>query len=855
LSNVSDTYLDDNDPIVSHLFQLSGPAHVPYTDPVWLELLHTYHVLVHVSIDHHPTTTTSRTSIMERVCQRMVQYSIHTSNMAALTIHLTRLFQEYIQTTSTQNSSATTKVNGIHGMYKTASMEQSQLPDPVLAFSYRISLVEKARALAGALNFYRILIHAILVAYAADDDEDSKQYDPMGMIFTYECRETNSSQENVAIPMFQALMQFICLTAPEMPSSSTIGSDQHHSMFPEVYDCYTLALQLFVVLLSSQLYQPLQSSFQRVAVQQQQRLKKNVASSRDGRFSFWRTLIEEANRHETDWHPRTVLSALLHWQIYRPAAPKQSIQHHHCTLLQHVVEAKGGSMGHDCMYESHFLVHATIPEKTEAVHDEHALTRSGNTGTLSRSFRSNRALLDATRGVLVLSSQIILLLPLRLMSLALSLWGLHHPNHPGNKLHDSTFTDHIKQQYRANTQRRTRDVLFLSTSPLADLSTSLLLLLTNNERAIAGYNAFRQEFQALTDNRWDFEYEKKQYDLPDLPETYNDSVFHDSFRSNDGESEPSNSNLSNEVKKRKEASRLSPTLTINFEALFASFGRTTHTEPGALWLYTLIQLSPSFASALSVRSDLDTIVLPLLRTLYYSTSTQFHVASQQDYQYRTTIRTASDSRANVARSRSDSTATSSSGSGFLSRDHPFRSPSQLYVIIILLLLFSQDVSFGSDAFRRVLIASVPWYKDRYLKDISLGSVLILTLMRSLAFNLSRQNDPFLLSNCCAVLMNLSSSIVDLHDFAAMRLVATTVSVIKKYLALRQQHPNNDEADLTTPTSMYGEASRTLLCVLKHSLGPKNVEKNLHLVYSLVYHQADFQRLMGRNGRFGFFGVV
>jgi Dyggve-Melchior-Clausen syndrome protein len=770
--------------------------------------------------------------------------------MAALTIHLTRLFQEYIQTSSSQSSSAVmTTTNGIH----TAEKSASQFSDPVQAFSNRISVVEKARALAGALNVYRILMHSIIVAYSTADDDDlnRQQYDPMGMIFIYQCRETNTTQENVAVPMVQALMQFLCLTTPELPSSSTIGSEQNHSMFPEVYDCYTLALQLFLVLLSSQLYQPLQSSFQRVTSQQQQPSKKNTASSNDGRFNFWQILMEEASRQAADWHPRSMLSTLLHWHVYRPAAPKQSIQHHHCTLMQHVVAAKGEAIGPDRMYESHFLVHATLPDKKEDVHNEHAMTRSGNSGTLSRSFRSNRALLDATRGVLVLSSQIILLLPLRLMSLALSLWGLHHPNEPSNKLHDSSFAHHIQQQYRASTQRRTRDVLFLSNSPLADLSTSLLLILTNNERAVAGYNLFRQEFYSLEDNRWDYDFEKKQYDLPDLPEAHNESLLHTSFRSNDGMAVAFNTNFNDgETTRKALSSHLSPTLTINFEALFASFGRSTHTEPGALWLYTLMQLSPSFASAVSVRSDLDTIVLPILRTLYYSTSTQFHVASQQDYQHRGLSRSPSGNRENIARSRSDSTARSSgsAGSQLLSRDFPFRSPSQLYVIVILLLLFSQDASFGSDAFRRVLITSVPWYKDRHLKDISLGSVLILTLLRSLAFTLTRLHDPFLLSNCCAVLMNLSSSIVDLHDYAAMRLVASTVSVIKKYLAFRQQNPDDDESDLTTLTSMYGEASRTLLCVLKLSLGPKNIDKNLHLVYSLLYHQSDFQRFFVRKGK-------
>ena len=143
-----------------------------------------------------------------------------------------------------------------------------------------------------------------------------------------------------------------------------------------------------------------------------------------------------------------------------------------------------------------------------------------------------------------------------------------------------------------------------------------------------------------------------------------------------------------------------------------------------------------------------------------------------------------------------------------------------------------------------MVKTVPWYKERYLKEINLGSVLILTLLRCLTFNLNRQNDAFLLSNCCAVLMNLSPSIVDLHEYAALRLSALAVSTTKRYLQLRSENPDNDDDNLTTPTSMHGEAARTLLCSLKHCVSAKNIETNLQVVYALVYHQSDFKRLFG-----------
>ena len=949
-----------------YLYQITGPLHIPYTDPIWLELLHGYNVWVHVTIQQHPTSTTTTTTtsstMMEVACQRMLQYSIHTSNMAAFTIHLIRLLQEYIQqiqpSYSKQQQQQHSPRNGtvIHETKVRSSVhpvrsyqskntslpptqqqqhsernnnttsnsndrkyveEEDDKDDTVLAFSNRIAIVEKARALAGALNLFRLLIHTILSSSSSSSTtttNDSALYqDPsendtkssmrlpvllVETIFTYSCRETDTQRTNLPINLLDTLLQFICCATPHNSTTNYSSEshyhhhhDRHNATPAEVYDCSTLALQLLLVLFSTQLYQPLVSSFQ-----QQQRLlpttahvppkknTRNIAATAQTTvpLNFWNLLLQEAtNRNDTNgstvtmnrtWTARQLLHILLHWSMDQPIAPQASIQHHHCHMVQQLLLAQGHDdhssnqqqqkhkLGPDGMYEDYYIVHAMAPHSRQgnggsgSTFDDPVtssmLHRPGSLTTRSSSGRS-LALLDATKGVILFSSKMILLLPLRLMSLALSLWGLQHPDRKlllgggGYDRHKQYSKEQLRQIQQRNRQhnrnkRRTRDVLWLSMSPLGDLSTSLLLLLTNIDRHANCKNVFRTEMISLSDNRWGNEQEQHHYDLPDLPNT-SDTV----LSTNQGP----NGNYTMDASQRSHDGMLTPdhrsyqpnrtsntdmnhttTLTINFEALFASFGRTAHTEPGALWLYTLLQLSPSFASAIAVRSDLDTIVLPLLRTLYYSTSMQHHIA--QDYR----------SKANQGKNTIDTQRQVTNA-----QDYPYRTQSQLYVVIILLLILSQDSSFGSDAFRRVTIPLVPWYKERYLKDIRLGSVLILLLLRSLTFNLTRQHDAFLLTNCCAVLMNLSSSMVDLYDYTAMKFVTTTVAFMKRYVTLRQQNPNNNEDDITTPTSMYGEASRTLLCVLKHCLGIKSIEKNLHLVYALVYHQADFVRIFGSKG--------
>jgi len=639
-----------------------------------------------------------------------------------------------------------------------------------------------------------------------------------------------------------ALLEFLCHTS--------ILQD-----IPEMYDCITMALQLVLVLLATQLYQPLQSSFQR----QQQHPSKAQPPRND---YFWRLLLEPPSTTQCNkkWSPRTLLTVLLEWHTQRPPAPAKSIQYHSNEIAAQVVAAKGEKRSADGLYESHWVVQAEAPMISP---EPHAAASSANEPQplLRRTSSSSKAILDATRGALVLSSQIILL-PFRLMSLALQLWGHHlHPGQHQQLGYDASLKQHLllARQQQQKHRSRTQDVLWLTQSPVADLSTSLLLLLSNTERVASTSNhdkqnttnAFRRELAALADNRWEHEL---LLDLPDLPPSdpmngNNSSLDLSSWNIDSNHRGPTTEGVpllspteqQQQVNHRKDSISTSSeavVLTVNFEALFESFGTTAHTEPGALLLYTLLQSSPTFAASLAVRSDLDTLVLPLLRTLYFATALRHHVA--QDYQPH---HRGSTSSTNGHRRTSEASVSSASSLTAASlRDCPFRSVSQLYVIIILLLLFSQDSSFGADAFRRVMVPTVPWYKERYLREISLGSVLVLALLRCLSFNLNRQNDAFLLSNCCAVLMNLSSSIVDLHDYAAMRLTALAVLSIKRYLQLRQENPDNDEDDLTTPTSMHGEAARTLLCTLKHCVSAKNIEKNLHVVYALLYHQADFKRL-------------
>lgn len=681
------------------LLQITGPAHIPWNDSRWQELLYGYDVWVH--LEGHAVTS---------ACTSMAKHAATSSNLAALCLHVAHMMRELVSSTQTLKKDDLTQT---------------------------IALVGKARATAGALNLLRILLHHVLVELCPNLHD----------VFTYRTRditERHRADRHTGYELLQASLAFLSSMADE-------DSSQPWTAVPELYDTTDLCLQLLLVMLSTQLYQPMVSSL----------VKKNdnyfmdyimmEARKRHDRGSHTSALGAPTSVQSTmDWTPATVLQTCLTWQLSRPAAPERSIAHHYSELAQSVVQTKEKRVGPDGMYESHVVVMASRP--TSAV-------VPSTTTQLARSYAKppSRVIWDATRGVLVLSTSLIML-PFRLMSLAFGLWS--HP------------TDHAYDQARKNhmmttKSRRTNDVLWLSSSPVADLTSALLLLLVHNYRAksMEEANPFRTILGELGDNRWEADgLNSMEHPLATSGESGNE---------NDSFVHPENALAT------KPLSNSDSHLATNFESLFESFGNILHTEMGALLLYTLLQSSPTFASFLAVRSDLDTLVMPLLRTLYFSSSLRHYSPH--------------------GTKEGDSTRAISL------KSCPFRSPSQLYVILILLLLFSQDASFGPDAFRRNIVSSVPWYKERNLRDINLGSLLLLTLLRSITFNLAKMHDAFLLSNCCAVLMNLSHNIVNLHEYAAMRLMSVTMSVLKKYSSLKGDGKgNHQEDDITTPLGMYAE---------------------------------------------------
>lgn len=734
-------------------------------------------------------------------------------------------------------------------------------------------------------------------------------------------RSSTSRDRVGALEIIDAVFTFLSATSFSKLTSAKSTAGDIITTIPELYDVMNQCLSLLIVLISTRLYSPMMSSWQLLEVLQQQ--DQQQQRRRDNNY-FLRLIMEESARRDAQmrlhsptspsapkWTTQSTLSALLHMIMDRPRPPERSIVYHHTELAKLVAEhARRELLAKDGMYEAHTIVMAQAPRIDEK---GRPILMDNDTGNISgvsnmdgtgqsssglavtsgsadstayvpqsataaagerrlsprhlallQRAASSRVLLNATRGVLNISST-LLLLPFRLMSLALTLFGhggggassfryrlignggqskgasAVATSGTGDSEYDHARMMQLESAFGAtrvdgSQQRRKNklinDVLWLTDSPAADLASGLFLMLVNNCRAsdaggaftsgdpsLLPPNPFRSELSALSDNRW----EGGPGNTSGLERSSNDAL---NFRDEVAQVLGVLDDLGQSpLSYQQPESAFGAALSINFESLFGSFGRTLHTEPSQLVLYTLLQSSPAFAASASVTADRDALVMPLLRTLYFAST----MAHQQK----------------TSKGRSASMVDGEPPTTSPNYKQHFRSQSQLYVILILLLIFSQDQSFAPDAFRRVVVPRVLWYRERQLRDVNLGSVLLLTTLRAITFNLHRLKDPFLLSNCCAVLLNISPHVCGLHSYAAMRLASVTVSCMKRYVVECGKNSGKpaEEGDVLSSLGMYGETCRTLLQLLKHGVRARVVSRNLHLVYALVYLQRDFYDIM------------
>lgn len=243
-----------------------------------------------------------------------------------------------------------------------------------------------------------------------------------------------------------------------------------------------------------------------------------------------------------------------------------------------------------------------------------------------------------------------------------------------------------------------------------------------------------------------------------------------------------------------------PIVRLPFASLFDTLGACLTDETSILLLYSLVHGNSDFLEYVLVRTDLDTLLIPILEMLY---------------------------------------------------DAPRRSSNQIYMLLIILLILSQDSSFNA-SIHKLILPNVSWYQERLLHRTSLGSLMVVILIRTVQYNLLKLRDVYLHTNCLATLANMAPHVHRLSAYASQRLVSLFDMLSRKYIKLAEvnsskiialKHNPSEGKDLAedmpTELHIYTDFLRIVLeminAILTYAL-PRNPE----VVYAILHRQELFR---------------
>ncbi|GJJ78028.1 dymeclin [Entomortierella parvispora] len=231
------------------------------------------------------------------------------------------------------------------------------------------------------------------------------------------------------------------------------------------------------------------------------------------------------------------------------------------------------------------------------------------------------------------------------------------------------------------------------------------------------------------------------------------------------------------------------TIFTSFRKIFHVICQQIHCEEVCLLLHVLLVENTYFRTYVLSRTDPETLYLPILRMVYEG------VEGKTNY-------------------------------------------SQVYVLLVILLLFSQDDVFN-ESIQKITMTYQPWFTERLLKSISLGGLATAIIIRTIQYNLAQHKDVYFHTNSLAILANMSNSLQDMHPYVSQRLVTLFDIVARRYQKLVTKKTQQDEdVENNADVIIYGDMVILVLEIINSTLTHK-LKANPQLVYSLLHKQEMF----------------
>ncbi|GFT49494.1 dymeclin, partial [Nephila pilipes] len=233
---------------------------------------------------------------------------------------------------------------------------------------------------------------------------------------------------------------------------------------------------------------------------------------------------------------------------------------------------------------------------------------------------------------------------------------------------------------------------------------------------------------------------------------------------------------------------------LDYNILFKTLCNTLKDDQTALLAYLLLHQNPNFRHYIIFSSEIYMFVVPLLKLLYNAPDKNSHL---------------------------------------------------IYMTLIILLILSEEEYFDKQI-HNIKLKNVSWYSERMLSEIPLGSMIVLILIRTIQYNMTRMHDKYLHTNCLAALANMSAHIQNLHNYVCDKFITLLESMGKRFVRFTDQskpgyQTPDDEllpSDLMQDLSVLDEVLRMLLEILNSCL-TFQLRNNINLLYTILYKKDIF----------------
>ena len=157
-------------------------------------------------------------------------------------------------------------------------------------------------------------------------------------------------------------------------------------------------------------------------------------------------------------------------------------------------------------------------------------------------------------------------------------------------------------------------------------------------------------------------------------------------------------------------------------------------------------------------------------------------------------------------------------------DALFDHPSSLYVLLSVLLMLSQYRRFNAGIHQQS-IPYVDWNPGRPAwKDITAGSVLIVTLIKAIQTSISSGHDEYVTRQAFSILSNMGADIRGMHEHTSRRLIQLVIFLAKSACK---------SMDMDHRGRCFEYLRNVLSCVAL-CLHQEVIADNIQLVYELLH---------------------